>query len=68
MCRLSLIIMADVAKTPAPAEQKVKPQKPDEKAYKADLQNAEKDLAAAQKKFVCYLPTEGHELFTPFHS
>ncbi|KAL1960827.1 hypothetical protein VTO42DRAFT_5810 [Malbranchea cinnamomea] len=42
--------MADVAKPSAPAEHKVKPQKPDEKAYKANLEKAEKELAAAQKK------------------
>ena len=53
MCRRSLSIMADIAKPPAPTEQKVKPTKPDDKAYKAELASAEKDLAAAQKRFVC---------------
>ncbi|EEQ27498.1 multicopy suppressor of BFA (Brefeldin A) [Microsporum canis] len=32
------------------AEHRVKPEKPDENAYKISLANAEKDLAAAQKK------------------
>ncbi|KAK2865342.1 hypothetical protein FQN49_003668 [Arthroderma sp. PD_2] len=36
---------------PAPAaEHKVKPERPDENAYKISLANAEKDLATAQKK------------------
>ncbi|OAL68966.1 nuclear segregation protein [Trichophyton violaceum] len=45
--------MATTAKQAAPAqsgEHKVKPEKPDENAYKISLANAEKDLATAQKK------------------
>lgn len=33
-------------------EHRVKPEKPDENAYKISLANAEKDLATAQKKLV----------------
>ena len=67
MCRRSLSIMADVAKAPAPVEQKGKPQKPDEKAYKVELESAEKDLAAAQKKFVCCL-LQATSYARPFYS
>lgn len=38
--------------SPAPAEPKVKPTKPDEEAYKARLAQAEKEHTAAQEKLV----------------
>jgi hypothetical protein len=38
--------------SPAPAEPKVKPSKPDEEAYKASLAQAEKEHTAAQEKLV----------------
>lgn len=38
--------------SPAPAESRVKPTKPDEEAYKASLAQAEKEHAAAQEKLV----------------
>ena len=38
--------------SPAPAELKVKPSKPDEEAYKASLAQAEKEHTAAQEKLV----------------
>lgn len=34
---------------------KVKPEKPDEEKYKADLAKAEKEHAAAQERLVCLL-------------
>jgi hypothetical protein len=55
--------------SPAPAEPKVKPTKPDEEAYKASLAQAEKEHTAAQEKLVsniCFsllsdtLEVEGH--------
>lgn len=51
--------MATTAKQAAPAqpgEHKVKPEKPDENAYKISLANAEKELATAQKKLVGIQP------------
>lgn len=54
--------MATTAKQVAPAqsgEHKVKPEKPDENAYKISLANAEKDLATAQKKLVGIQPGSG---------
>ena len=54
--------MADVATPPAAEkpttdapqgkQQVVKPEKPDEEKYKADLEKAEKEHAAAQEKLV----------------
>lgn len=41
---------------PAP-EQKTKPTKPDEQAFRANLANAEKEHAASQEKLVCLLCT-----------
>lgn len=38
--------------SPAPAEPKVRPTKPDEEAYKASLAQAEKEHTAAQEKLV----------------
>lgn len=35
---------------------KVKPEKPDEEKYKADLAKAEKEHAAVQERLVCLLP------------
>lgn len=37
----------------APVEARVKPTKPDEEAYKANLAQAEKEHTAAQEKLVC---------------
>lgn len=46
--------MAAVAANPAPTlENKVKPAKPDENAFKSDLAAAEKEHAAVQEKLVC---------------
>ena len=46
--------MAAVAANPAPTlENKVKPAKPDESAFKSDLAAAEKEHAAVQEKLVC---------------
>ncbi|KAK2810061.1 hypothetical protein FQN50_003255 [Emmonsiellopsis sp. PD_5] len=42
--------MAAVANTPAAAEHKTRPEKPSEEAYKANLAQAEKELAAIQKR------------------
>ncbi len=47
--------MADAETSPAPADtgaQKVRPEKPDEAKYKAELAKAEKDHEAAQARFV----------------
>lgn len=38
----------------APAEPRVKPTRPDEEAYKANLAEAEKAHTAAQEKLVCH--------------
>lgn len=43
---------AEAKAASSPVEQKPKPQKPDETAYKADLEKAEKELAAVQKRLV----------------
>lgn len=46
--------MAAVAANPAPTlENKVKPAKPDENAFKSDLAAAEKEHSAVQEKLVC---------------
>ena len=46
--------MAAVAANPAPTlENKVKPAKPDENAFKNDLAAAEKEHSAVQEKLVC---------------
>lgn len=43
---------AVAAEAPAAPGQKVKPQKPDEEAFKANLAKAEKEHAAIQEKLV----------------
>ena len=43
---------AEAKAASAPVEPKPKPQKPDEQAFKADLEKAEKELAAVQKRLV----------------
>lgn len=46
--------MTAVAANPAPTlENKVKPAKPDENAFKSDLAAAEKEHSAVQEKLVC---------------
>jgi len=46
--------MAAAAANPAPAvDQKVKPPRPDEEAFKSSLAAAEKEHAAVQDKLVC---------------
>lgn len=48
--------MANKETTPAAdGAQKTRPEKPDEAKFKADLEKAEKEHAAAQAKFVCRL-------------
>ena len=52
--------MADVASPAAPVDAKkehVKPEKPDEEAYKASLKKAEKEHADSMAKFVREAPT-----------
>lgn len=56
VCGRSLNIMADVANAPTAVEQQVKPQRPDEQTFKADLEKAEKELAVAQKNLVRCAP------------
>ena len=45
--------MSAEAKSAPATEQKVKPTKPNEEAFKADLAQAEKEHAAVQEKLVC---------------
>lgn len=45
--------MAADAKSAPATEHKVKPTKPNEEAFKADLAQAEKEHAAVQAKLVC---------------
>jgi hypothetical protein len=48
--------MADVATSNAASAEKtavVKPERPDEEAYKKNLANAEKELKAAEERMVC---------------
>lgn len=45
--------MSAEAKSAPATEQKVKPTKPSEEAFKADLAQAEKEHAAVQEKLVC---------------
>lgn len=47
--------MATTAEPAPVSEPKVKPPKPDEEAYKASLEIAEKEHAAVQEKLVCLL-------------
>lgn len=46
-------VAATDAAAPQGKQQIVKPEKPDEEKYKADLAKAEKEHAAAQEKLVC---------------
>lgn len=56
VCTLPLLPSSSVSHfimaASAPAEPRVKPTKPDEEAYKANLAQAEKEHAAAQEKLV----------------
>jgi hypothetical protein len=47
--------MADTVKTEVASEPKVRPTRPDEETFKANLAQAEKEHAAVQEKLVCAL-------------
>jgi hypothetical protein len=52
----SLFNMADVSKADKGKERVAKPEKPDEDAYKKDLEAAEKAHESAKARFVSTLP------------
>ena len=55
---LSFVMASVKTDSPAASENKVKPTKPDEESYKAELANAEKEHAAVQEKLVRKQPDQ----------